>query len=81
MGPSNIIARDRIGKSLVGLPLELFYEGASELWVTRQSGEPRPGAKAHQCRRTRVRDEIVGLCCPPYQERQRVSETVSRYHD
>lgn len=27
MGPSNIIARDWIGKSLVGLPLELFYEG------------------------------------------------------
>ncbi|TYL84090.1 acyl-CoA dehydrogenase [Bradyrhizobium rifense] len=27
MGPSNVIARDWIGKSLVGLPLELFYEG------------------------------------------------------
>jgi acyl-CoA dehydrogenase len=27
MGPSNIIARDWIGKTLVGLPLELFYEG------------------------------------------------------
>jgi alkylation response protein AidB-like acyl-CoA dehydrogenase len=27
MGPSNIIVRDWIGKSLVGLPLELFYEG------------------------------------------------------
>jgi acyl-CoA dehydrogenase len=27
MGPSNIIARDWIGKSLVGLPRELFYEG------------------------------------------------------
>ena len=27
MGPSNIIARDWIGKALVGLPLELFYEG------------------------------------------------------
>lgn len=27
MGPSNLIARDWIGKSLVGLPLELFYEG------------------------------------------------------
>jgi acyl-CoA dehydrogenase len=27
MGPSNTIARDWIGKSLVGLPLELFYEG------------------------------------------------------
>ncbi|MGJ0452104.1 MAG: acyl-CoA dehydrogenase family protein [Methylocystis sp.] len=27
MGPSNIIARDWIGKTSVGLPLELFYEG------------------------------------------------------
>lgn len=27
MGPSNVIARDWIGKALVGLPLELFYEG------------------------------------------------------
>lgn len=27
MGPSNIIARDWIGKTAVGLPLELFYEG------------------------------------------------------
>jgi len=27
MGPSNTIARDWIGKALVGLPLELFYEG------------------------------------------------------
>jgi alkylation response protein AidB-like acyl-CoA dehydrogenase len=27
MGPSNIIARDWIGKAQVGLPLELFYEG------------------------------------------------------
>jgi alkylation response protein AidB-like acyl-CoA dehydrogenase len=27
MGPSNIIAREWIGKTLVGLPLELFYEG------------------------------------------------------
>ncbi|WP_128931044.1 acyl-CoA dehydrogenase family protein [Bradyrhizobium zhanjiangense] len=27
MGPSNVIARDWIGKSLIGLPLELFYEG------------------------------------------------------
>jgi alkylation response protein AidB-like acyl-CoA dehydrogenase len=27
MGPSNIIAREWIGKSLVGLPLELFCEG------------------------------------------------------
>ncbi len=27
MGPSNIIARDWIGKTLAGLPLELFYEG------------------------------------------------------
>ena len=27
MGLSNVIARDWIGKSLVGLPLELFYEG------------------------------------------------------
>lgn len=27
MGPSNIIARDWIGKTVVGLPLELFYEG------------------------------------------------------
>lgn len=32
MGPSNIIARDWIGKSLVGIPLELFYEGASKLF-------------------------------------------------
>lgn len=27
MGPSNVIARDWIGKSMVGLALELFYEG------------------------------------------------------
>ncbi|OMI09511.1 acyl-CoA dehydrogenase [Bradyrhizobium brasilense] len=27
MGPSNVIARDWIGKAVVGLPLELFYEG------------------------------------------------------
>ncbi|WP_280110010.1 acyl-CoA dehydrogenase family protein [Beijerinckia indica] len=27
MGPSNIIAREWIGKTLLGLPLELFYEG------------------------------------------------------
>ncbi|PAY03372.1 MULTISPECIES: acyl-CoA dehydrogenase family protein [Bradyrhizobium] len=27
MGPSNVIARDWIGKAMVGLPLELFYEG------------------------------------------------------
>lgn len=27
MGPSNIIAREWIGKAQVGLPLELFYEG------------------------------------------------------
>jgi alkylation response protein AidB-like acyl-CoA dehydrogenase len=27
MGPSNVIARDWIGKTLVGLPLELFHEG------------------------------------------------------
>lgn len=27
MGPSNIIAREWIGKTVVGLPLELFYEG------------------------------------------------------
>jgi len=27
MGSSNVIARDWIGKALVGLPLELFYEG------------------------------------------------------
>ncbi|GIM46921.1 hypothetical protein DNHGIG_24700 [Collibacillus ludicampi] len=27
MGPSNNIAREWIGKSLVGLPLELWYEG------------------------------------------------------
>lgn len=27
MGPSNVIARDWVGKSLVGQPLELFYEG------------------------------------------------------
>ena len=27
MGPSNIIAREWIGKVLVGQPLELFYEG------------------------------------------------------
>jgi hypothetical protein len=27
MGPSNIIAREWIGKSLVGLPLEFFNEG------------------------------------------------------
>jgi alkylation response protein AidB-like acyl-CoA dehydrogenase len=27
MGLSNIIARDWIGKTSVGLPLELFYEG------------------------------------------------------
>jgi acyl-CoA dehydrogenase len=27
MGPSNVIARDWIGKAQVGLPLELFYEG------------------------------------------------------
>ncbi|MGP8233547.1 MAG: acyl-CoA dehydrogenase family protein [Methylovirgula sp.] len=27
MGPSNIIARDWVGKAQVGLPLELFYEG------------------------------------------------------
>lgn len=27
MGPSNIIARDWVGKAVVGLPLELFYEG------------------------------------------------------
>ncbi|WP_225705094.1 hypothetical protein [Bradyrhizobium cenepequi] len=26
MGPSNLIARDWIGKSLVGLPLDLCYE-------------------------------------------------------
>lgn len=27
MGPSNAIARDWIGKALVGLPWELFYAG------------------------------------------------------
>jgi hypothetical protein len=27
MGPSNNIAREWIGKDLVGLPLELWYEG------------------------------------------------------
>ncbi|WP_050422929.1 acyl-CoA dehydrogenase family protein [Bradyrhizobium tropiciagri] len=27
MGPSNVIARDWIGKAVVGLPLELFYDG------------------------------------------------------
>jgi acyl-CoA dehydrogenase len=27
MGSSNVIACDWIGKSLVGMPLELFYEG------------------------------------------------------
>jgi hypothetical protein len=35
MGPSNIIAREWIGKSLVGLPLEFFNEGVSELWLIR----------------------------------------------
>ncbi|WP_258767051.1 acyl-CoA dehydrogenase family protein [Bradyrhizobium arachidis] len=41
-GLSNIIARDWIGKSLVGLPLELFYEGENRSTSAGPAGRRAP---------------------------------------
>lgn len=43
MGPSNVSARDWIGKALVGLPLELFYEGENK---SNGAALPRSGGRA-----------------------------------